>query len=657
MRGFRSTLILITSFSFIFFCPVFKAYGQDDTSVRKPSQYKRQVVEEVRLSGVRSFPASEIKGLLLTKPNRWFNIFKKRRLSRSNVAADLNTIERFYERRGFLYTVVEDSVILQNEDKAIVIFKIDEGERSYLTGIGVEGGVADINRRFDKTLRDIKAGEPLNGILARSAGFVLRDIYRDYGYPYAQIDRIYIFSNDSSGVGVVYAVAESVYTVNGGVLLEREGYTHPDVIKRELTVKPGKMYSEKEIIESEQRLYSTGLFKIINLRKTDSTAVIADDTCKVDFNLSYVERKSYFVNAGVGIGREEDFEVVLRSSIRFGDRNVFGTGRKIYVGVRPMFQLTDFEGPVESFSFSTLGRKIEFKSIRTTWEINYVEPWPFNLRVPTSLGFTYEPKTLNPVFGYRYDRVAGELSLLRKLDRFTNARMNIRTEYIDIKNVPEDQQEAFRQEGDNQIRRKISLYGDRDTRDNLFVPQRGSYSFVGVDYVGDLLGGDFNYLKAQFSWCRYQILTGQNIIATRFWVGWLDDLGKEGRSSVEDRFLLGGATTIRGYDENTLGPVFTEEDDPGDKLGKPKGGRYMMLGNLEIRRPLFWRFGGTVFVDAGNTYSRFDDITPISIAFSSGLGLQFFTPIGPLRLDYAVRLKKEFDLSAGNIHLSILYAF
>jgi len=286
-----------------------------------------------------------------------------------------------------------------------------------------------------------------------------------------------------------------------------------------------------------------------------------------------------------------------------------------------------------------------------------VEPWPFNLRVPTSLGFTYQPNTLNPVFGYRYDRVAGELSLLRELNRFTTARMNIRTEYIDIKNVPEDQEEAFRQEGDNQIRRKISLYGDRDTRDNLFAPQKGSYSFMGVDYVGDILGGDFHYLKAQFSWSRYQFLTGQNIIATRVWLGWLDDLGREGRSSVEDRFLLGGATTIRGYAENTLGPAFTEADDPGDKLGKPKGGRYMLLGNLEIRRPLFWRFGGTVFVDAGNTYSHIKEITPISIAFSSGMGLQFFTPIGPIRLDYAVRLKKEFDLSAGNIHFSILYAF
>lgn len=609
------------------------------------------------MSGNRSFPASEIRGYLLTKPNRWFNIFRKRKLSRSNVAADVSAIERFYERRGHLFTAVNDSIVFLDAKNVGVIFLINERARSYLSGISVERGIPELNRKLDKTINRFEIGKPLNGIMARSAGFILRDIYRDNGYPFAQVEKRYVLTLDTTGVQAVYAVAESVYAVNGEVTLSAEGYTRPYVIRRELVNKPEKMYSNGDIIESEQRLYSTGLFKIINLRKVDSTAVITNDTCTVDFNLSYQERKSRFINGGIGIGREEDFEVVFRGSARLGYRNLFGTGRKIFIGFKPMFQFTDPEGPLKSFSWSALGRKVEIRPIKWTIELNYLEPWPLNRRIPTSISFIYEPNTLNPIFEYRYDRIAGELSLFRELDHFTTVRMNIRTEYIDIKNVPEDQQEAFREEGDNQIRRKISLYGDRDTRDNLFVPQRGSYSFTGIEYMGDILGGDFNYLKAQFSWSRYQILTGQNIIATRLWLGWLDDLGKRGRSSVDDRFLLGGANTIRGYAENTLGPVFTAEDDPGDKLGKPKGGRYMFLGNVEIRRPLFWRFGGTVFLDAGNTYSHLKEITPLSVAFSSGMGLQFFTPIGPIRFDYAVRLKKEFDLSVGNFHLSILYAF
>jgi outer membrane protein insertion porin family len=295
--------------------------------------------------------------------------------------------------------------------------------------------------------------------------------------------------------------------------------------------------------------------------------------------------------------------------------------------------------------------------IRSTFELNYLEPWPLGFKVPAEVKFIWEPHTFEPVLEYRFDKIGGEILLSRELDRFTIAKMNFVTEYINIKDVPEDQQEFFRRQGDNQIRRKVSLFGERDTRDNLFAPQRGSYTFAELNYVGHALGGDFNYWKAQFSWSRYQNLIGQNIFASRLWFGALDDFGKNGNSSIDDRFLLGGATTIRGYVENTLGPVFVEADNPGEQLGKPKGGKYLLLTNMEVRRPLFWRFGGTAFLDVGNTYSRLAEITPLSIAFSSGMGLQFFTPIGPIRFDYAVRLKKEFDLGAGNYHLSILYAF
>jgi translocation and assembly module TamA len=88
-----------------------------------------------------------------------------------------------------------------------------------------------------------------------------------------------------------------------------------------------------------------------------------------------------------------------------------------------------------------------------------------------------------------------------------------------------------------------------------------------------------------------------------------------------------------------------------------EGGRYLLVGNIEIRRQLFWRFGGSIFIDGGKAYARLSEITPLSLRFSTGLGIQFFTPVGPIRLDYAIRLKKQFDLGAGLFHFAILYAF
>lgn len=659
MKVFRSTLISISNISLFFLLMLsFSAAGQDDGSSLRVSNVRRQVVKSVELRGVRSFPRSEIDGLLFTKPNRWYNFLKKRRLSRSNVIYDERTIERFYKRRGFLFASADHSVMIDEGGKAIVTFEVEEGRRTYLSDVRIEGGVEKINTRFNKTLWQFKTGEPVNASQVLSGNFILRDIYHDNGYPYAKITSKYNYKDDSTEADIQYVVAESVYTVNGETKIENEGITNNNVILRELAIKVDEEYKREDIIESERRLYSTGLFRYLAIRRDDYSFMMSKSSpARIGFSLDFEERKPFFVNGGIGIGREEDFEMVLRGSVRFGNRNLLGTGRKLYVGFEPRFQILDPQGALPKFGWSDFRKKLSFKPIRTSIELNYIEPWFLNRRIPMSVRLIYEPHTFNPTLEKRYDRAAVEVRFTYELDRFTTARLTGATEYVDFKDIPEDQQEVYRAEGDNQIRRKIQIYGERDTRDNLFVPQHGSYSFIGVEYIGSILGGDFGYRKAQFSWSRYQILTGQNIAASRIWVGWLDDMGKDDRSSVEDRFLIGGGTTIRGYAENSLGPVFTEADDPGEKLGRPKGGRYLILSNIEIRRPLFWRFGGTVFIDAGNTYFDLDDITLLSVAFTTGMGVQFFTPIGPIRFDYGVRMKKDFDLGAGNYHLSILYAF
>lgn len=662
MKAFRSISISATNISLslvLFALMTVASAGQEAPETRRRS-YRREVVRRVVIDGVKTFRKSDIQKILFTKPNHWYNFLKKRRLSRTNVQYDVTSIERFYRKRGFLTVDVSYSIDFDEKDRAIVTFTVDEGKRTILSGVHIIGGIDEINRKFDKTLSQFKVGDPVNAGLVLSARFTLRDLYYDNSHPYASVSSGYDFNFDGTSVYVRYEVAESLYTVYGKTSMAKSGMTDNKVITREITCRPGGPYRSSDIVESERRLLSTGLFKYLNLRKNDSTAVVKDDTCTVGLRLNYEERKPFFLNGAAGVGREEDFDMVFRLSVQWGNRNLWGTGRRMFLNFQPSFQLLDSRGPLKNLNLTDLGRKLRFNDIRKTIELNYVEPWPLGFRVPAALKLTYEPNTLNiriRDFSYRYDRVAGEVILLYELDKFTTARLSGATEYINIKNVPQDQQEAFRAEGDNQIRRTFSVYGERDTRDNIFVPQRGSYSFASIDYVGQLLGGDFNFFKAQISWSRYQILTAENVMATRIWLGWLDDMGKKGRSSAEDRFMLGGATTIRGYAENSLGPVFVAADNPGDKLGKPKGGRYMMLGNVELRRSLFWRFGGSAFVDAGNTYSEIGQITPLSIAFTAGLGMQFFTPVGPIRFDYGVRLKKDFDLGAGNYHLAILYAF
>jgi outer membrane protein insertion porin family len=279
--------------------------------------------------------------------------------------------------------------------------------------------------------------------------------------------------------------------------------------------------------------------------------------------------------------------------------------------------------------------------------------------MPVGLNIVYEISTKNPIIDKYYDKISAELSLFKEIDKYTSIRFSPRFEYVSIRGVENQEAAILRLEGQNSMRRRFAIYGQHDTRDNIFVPQHGSYSYASLDYVGHILGGDFSFLKTELSWSRYRLLGAENILATRFRVGALQELGAHGQSSTEDRFTMGGAKTIRGFAENQIGPKWTAADSVGEALiGNPRGGRLLILGNLEIRRPLFWRFGGTASVDAGNVFDKIVTAKFSGIISSAGLGIQFFTPVGPINLEYAFKLQRQLDLkNDGSYHLTILYAF
>ena len=153
--------------------------------------------------------------------------------------------------------------------------------------------------------QSLKIGKPINAEDVTSNGFKLRDLYADNGYPYAIDSSRYEFYNDSTQAALTYGVAESVFTMNDTTKVISKGRTRPYVVYREIVAKPGKMYRQKDVTDSEQRLYTTGLFRFVSMRRNDSTAVISNDTCRVGFDLGLDERKQYFTGLGVGMGTQQ----------------------------------------------------------------------------------------------------------------------------------------------------------------------------------------------------------------------------------------------------------------------------------------------------------------------------------------------------------------
>jgi outer membrane translocation and assembly module TamA len=191
-----------------------------------------------------------------------------------------------------------------------------------------------------------------------------------------------------------------------------------------------------------------------------------------------------------------------------------------------------------------------------------------------------------------------------------------------------------------------------DRRDEPVSPARGTFSSVSFERAGDWLGSDSSYGRVLWQQFAFRAL-GPVVLAGRVMTG-----ATRGSDLPPDKlFLAGGATTVRGYGENTLGPR-----DPFD--GTVTGGESLLVLNQEVRFPMYRWLGGVGFVDLGNTFGPTAPFEWEALKVGYGLGLRFDSPIGLLRLDYGVPgsslpavSRRANDLGGGRWYFGIGHIF
>jgi outer membrane protein insertion porin family len=293
-----------------------------------------------------------------------------------------------------------------------------------------------------------------------------------------------------------------------------------------------------------------------------------------------------------------------------------------------------------------------WQNLSNRFTFGFVEPWFLNTRTPFSLDLYYEPGVKSVIQPYRIESYGGNFNFSREHKKFLKLYLTFSYQQVKVYGIAPELLEEFKNEQGISIRRKVDITVENDTRPNPFVPTSGSYFQLFNQLVGGFLGGDNHFYKLIWTWSRYNTLGKPNevdVLATRIKIGYEQRLFQNKYIPTYDRFYAGGAYTIRGYSENTLGP----KGPGGDNIG----GGVMLLINAEMRKSLFWKFGYTVFVDAGNVWAEPENVKLSSVRLTGGLGAQFFTPIGPIRLDYARRILRNGDPAEGMWHLAILYAF
>jgi outer membrane protein insertion porin family len=187
----------------------------------------------------------------------------------------------------------------------------------------------------------------------------------------------------------------------------------------------------------------------------------------------------------------------------------------------------------------------------------------------------------------------------------------------------------------------------RDSRDNIFEPTRGSRHAIDVSFAG--LGGDTRFYRVVGETVWFFPLPVLDLVwAVRGLGGYARGWGGE-EVPIFERFFLGGATSLRGQRTRSVAPK--------DANGEVIGGTSELLFSTELIVPLFPRFRFALFFDAGNAYGFGTDFDPTDLRLGAGVGLRFFSPLGPLRVDVGYNLDREPGEKAYQFHFSVGSSF
>ena len=610
---------------FLLIFPVPAASGGDLESQLK-------TIAAVELRGRHSVSASEIRAVLKTRPPSFWPWAERRPLRTDFLSADCAAVEAVYHQHGFLDAAVRDSLLpARDPGRVQVLFLIQEGSRSRIVGVEFEGVQAVPLEALSRAVY-ARPRRPFNpsylvadtAIIARQEG--------EYGHLPRVVGTARRDEQDSLGVHVVYRVEEGpVYRVGTVRIVDLEALRVSEkLVNRELLLKPGSVYRQSKVEESEERLYETRLFSQAQVSpQPDST------NSRMDIFVRVRGRKPRWLDAGMGSGTQER----LRFEGQWGHRNLGKHGLQGLLGAR-----------------LALGKDAKFLLLRE--ELSVLEPWLLGTRNRAQLTIYAEKRKDYHIAGleiekrsrgvaFQVQRGFGRLSYVR-LTQDNTWVVEQTPSFLDS-DLPAAIRDSLLQDFlPSYSTHRLQLSGVRDRRDNPLSTTRGNLQAASADLVGGPFKGSTSFTKFEVSLSWFMPLRRPGwVLASRARGGVLKPFGERkdfipsadvdpevARVPTEDLFRLGGVNSVRGYAENEIAPA---------------GGLTMLNANLELRVPVVGLFGLELFLDAGNVWARPELIRPWDFTphfgradldaglmrYTYGLGGRFNLAFAPVRLDVA----------------------
>lgn len=404
----------------------------------------------------------------------------------------------------------------------------------------------------------------------------------------------------------------------GSISVEGNDKVRDPVIRREFDLYPGEPMNMDRMRAGLTSLYSLGLFSGVQIDYQG----LNEGRDTIDVVIRVTEQDYVEIDLAGGYISPE----ALFGSVFWRQPNIMGNNQILKLG-------------------ATFTRYIAADNSGNEFEpqVTYEEPWFLSSRWRGQLKLDYYYLQRDHQEERSY---GGEIGFSREFADVWRYSCGYRIERLRYSTTQEDSTLLVQ---DWVTSARISSGFTRDTRFPLLNPVEGSWFKIAGSIAGTVAGGSIDFYTVDGEYRLFFPVNRRLTLAGR--AAGSVALGYSGNHSVppNDRLYLGGGSTVRGYDFQTLGPQ--------DEDGNPLGGNVMALGNLEARVTVWKALGIVVFADLGGVWTEVQQISSGTTGFGTGLGLRYDTPIGPVRLDYGFAPTWSNSIKRGKVYFAIGQAF
>ncbi len=557
-------------------------------------------IREIIYEGNVAFDDDDLKDLMETSEKGFFSFLTESgHLDKKKLEGDIFKIKSFYQNNGYIKARVGEPDISYKEDEGLIItVTINEGPQYAIGKVMLEG---DLIKDVDELYQALKITKEkvYNREVIRSDTLSLSKVYSDEGYAFIDVSPDIKEDDKAHKVDITYKIVKGKKIRFERIIITGNDKTRDKVIRRELKVIEGGYFSGEKLKRSSQNLHRLGFFEEVEVNTKKGSS---DEEMVLDIHVK--ERPTGMLSFGIGYSSDEH----TIGTLQISQNNLFGRGQ-------------------------SLSAKASLSNKAARYTLSFTEPWLFDK--PLSAGIDLYD------WEYEYDEyikdsTGGRLKLGFPLGLdFTRGSVIYTYDDADISDVLETASQIIKDMIGRNVTSSLTLGVSRDSRDRRFNAKKGSVNSFTVEYAGGFLGGDnyFTKCRARSAWFFPFFLDSAFSIQGKW--GYINQR-PGGELPVYEKFRLGGMNTVRGFRYGTISPI---DPTTGDRIG----GEKMMVYNIEFRFPIQKEQGvmGVLFFDAGNVFTNDESYAFRGIRMGAGIGIRWYSPVGPLRLEWGKNLDPE----------------